>query len=155
MSSDYFTTFSAEFDCILIELHTLQEQKERYQQEIARLEAEGCVHGNIVTEWRNGNGPYYRLTFYTDPATGEKPKPVYIGTDAERRARVEQQITNHQERLGLQEAVARIGLVMGNALRRVEDLRGYLVNQNTIPFLRQLVIPAVLAANGDNTKIEG
>lgn len=152
MSSDYFTAINIEFDQILIELHTLLEQKENYRREIARLEAEGCVHGNIVTEWRNGNGPYYRLTFYTDPETGVKPKPVYIGSDTERRARVEQQIANHQERLGLQEAVARISLVLGNALRRVEDLRGYLVNQNTKPFLCQLVIPATPAANGDNTK---
>ena len=86
-------------------IRTLMQKRASIQDMIDELTRDGCVHGNIVDEFRNvtvpgkkPSGPYYRLTFYTDPKTGVKPRPKYLGKNMERVQRVQEQIDNYKVR---------------------------------------------------------
>lgn len=147
----YLPTIKTHIEQMLIELEALLTRRQNIQAEIDRLNAEGCINGNIVTEWRNGNGPYYRLTFYTDPITGVKPKPLYLGVDGLKLLQTQQQIANYQERLGLRQEILEINGVFENVEDNIKRLVRQLAFHNR-PKLQQLVMPAVLAAGGDNTK---
>lgn len=65
-----------QFETLLTEIATSQAD---LQAKIDCLTAQGCLHANLVEEWRNNrqNGPYWRLTFYMDE-TGHTPKRRYI-----------------------------------------------------------------------------
>lgn len=152
--SDYLSTIKAGLEQVLAELDTLLKRRAALQERVAALEADGCIHGNVVTEYRGGNGPYYRLTFYTDPTTGVKPSPKYLGVDGLKVAQVWQQIANHQERANLQQDILEINKALEYVENQVSVVRRYLTFQNR-PKPQQLVIPATLAADGDNTKTGG
>ena len=150
----YLPTIKAGLEQILAELDTLLKRRAALQARITTLEADGCIHGNVVTEYRGGNGPYYRLTFYTDPTTGVKPSPKYLGVDGLKVTRVRQQIANHQERAGLQENILEINKALEYVENQVAVVRRYLTYQNR-PRPQQLVIPATSAGNNDSTKTGG
>ncbi len=152
----YLSTIKTDLEQMVAGLETLSNRRQTLQAEIDHLDAEGCVNGNIVTEWRNGNGPYYRLTFYTDPITGVKPKPVYIGANLDWLERVKQQIINHQKRLELRQEVLGINKVFESVEDNIKRLTRLLSYHNRPKMQQQqLVIPAALAGGGDNTKNGG
>lgn len=127
---------------------------------IEELEAEGCIHGNIVDEFRNvingkgrPNGPYYRLTFYTDPVTGIKPKPKYLGKNMERVRKVQRQIDNYAVRQDYLSQLEEIDRILAYTRRQVENLNSYL-NFQTKDY-EQLVIPALDIGSSGVAKQEG
>lgn len=142
---------------------------------ITELEAEGCIHGNIVDEYRNvqkytqngsydgfgtsttnnnkPNGPYYRLTFYTDPVTGIKPKPKYLGKNIERVRKVQKQIDNYAIRQDYQAEIEELDRVLSYARHQVERLNNYL-DFHTKDY-QQLVMPTHGDGSAGITKEEG
>lgn len=117
----------------------LLQQREAILSQIDQLEQVGCVWGNIVTEWRGDHGPYYRLTFYTDPQTGLKPKPRYLGSNLQRVALVEQQIDNYEKREVLRERMAELDRTLYRAKQELDALLFLTQNQLSPP--QQLVMP--------------
>lgn len=113
------------------ELTSLLERRARLQEQMDSLQAEGCINGHIVEEWRGSNGPYYRLTFYVDPVTGEKQKPVYLGADEAKIKLVRQQIYNQRACRGIQMIIAEIDGAIETIHKRSREIQSFLASQNT------------------------
>jgi len=125
-----------------------------------RLWAAGCVNGNIVEEWRNtttdkpASGPYYRLTYYTDPETGQKPRPKYLGKNQDRVNEVRQQIANYEERQQGRRQIEEIDRVLASVTGRIEGLDHYLRFESGQIKQLDLVMPASMEPGAGNTKQE-
>jgi hypothetical protein len=111
-------------------LDGLINRSDRLQAQIDALTEDGCIWGHLVEEWRGANGPYYRLTFYTDPETGVKPDPVYVGRDAEKVERVRKQIANYSTRAELQRIAAELDRTLHSARQRVGELDTFLEHKS-------------------------
>jgi hypothetical protein len=105
ISSETWQKITKDIDTLLVQRASLHAR-------IIALEADGCLSANLVEEYRGKYGPYFRLTFPTDPATGVKPAPQYIGTDHARLEQIRRQIANYQACLHLNEQVNEINLAI-------------------------------------------
>ncbi len=125
-------------------LDGLIDRRDRLQAQIDALTEDGCVWGHLVEEWRGPNGPYYRLTFYTDPDTGVKPDPVYVGRDPEKVEQVRKQIANYSTRAELQHTAAEVDRALQSVRQRVGELDAFLVHKSQT--YQQLPLPVKEAA---------
>lgn len=104
----------------------LIEKRRGIYQQITELTAEGCIQGNIAEEWRGENGPYYRLHFYTDPVTGIKPSPKYLGSSLERKKETEKQMENYAKRARLWDQANAIDTALDNIRLKAQEMQRYL-----------------------------
>lgn len=135
-------------------LYSLLETEARLKAEIEALEADGCIAGHLATEYRNVNGeqlgPYYRLHFYTDLATGEKKPPQYIGGSPHRVADVRRKIENQARRETLKNQLEDIQGAVYQAGKGFKQVNAYL--QMRLLDFQQLVMPEPQPADADVTK---
>jgi hypothetical protein len=135
-------------------------RRKAMQARIDDLTAAGCINGNIVEEYRNAttekpvSGPYFRLTFYKDPETGQKPAPKYLGKDMGRVNAVQEQIDNYQQRESYRKEIEEINRVLISASARIEGLDHFLRFETGQMKQLELVMPNPGGPGPDITKQE-
>ncbi len=115
------------FEDIQNSLNRILFRRAAMQMQIRDLTRDGCIFGNVVEEWRGKYGPYYRLHFYTDPKTGEKPKPRYI--KSKQVNDIQNQIANHKKRAALLKRLNEIDKTLATAKQHAEMLHNFLERQ--------------------------
>lgn len=118
-----------------LSLFTLTERAETLKAEIAALQADGCINGYLVEEWRKHKeerlGPYYRLHFYVTLPTREQTPPQYIGAAGPKVDDVRRKIENHARYYADKTALEEIETALQQVKKSFTQINAYLEMRTT------------------------
>lgn len=111
-------------------LFTLTERAETLKAEITALQADGCINGYLVEEFRNHKGeslgPYFRLHFYVNTNTRDKTPPQHIGKEGPEVAEVRRKIENHARYYAARAALEEIELALRSVEKSFRQINAFL-----------------------------
>lgn len=113
-----------------LSLLALTERAETLKAEITALQADGCINGYLVEEFRNHKGqrlgPYYRLHFYVILPTRETPPPQYVGAAGPKVDAVRRQIENHARLYAAKTTLDEIEAALYSVEKSFRQINGFL-----------------------------